>query len=79
MRGNNEEIRGAQVDQRTDIKPKTEIGNDADKVSYKDQQDELVETDRLLSFGRGVILPDPGVDNILIKGPEKRCARVTQR
>jgi hypothetical protein len=45
----------------------------------QDQKNELVETGRLLSFGRRVILPDPGIDNILIKGPEKRADRVTQR
>jgi hypothetical protein len=79
MIGDNEEIGGAQVDQRADIKPKTEIGNDTDKVSYKDQEDELVKADRLLSFGWRVILPDPGIDNILIEGPEERGDRVTQR
>ena len=79
MIGDDEEIGGAKVDQRADIKPKTEVGDDADKVRDKDQQDELVEPGRLLSFGRGIFLPEPGIDNILIKGPEKRDDRVTQR
>ena len=48
-------------------------------MRHEDQQDELVETDRLLSFGRGVILPDPGIDNVLIEGPKERNDRVTQR
>jgi len=79
MVGDNEDIGGAQVDQRTDVKPKTEIGDNADEMRDKDQENELVKTDRLLSFGRGVILPDPGIDNILIKGPEERGNRVAQR
>jgi hypothetical protein len=72
-------IGGTQVDQRADIKLKTEVGNDADEVRDKDQQDELIETDRLLSLGGGVFLPDAGIDNILIEGPEKRDNRVAQR
>jgi hypothetical protein len=79
MIGDDEEIGRAQVDQRADIEPKTEVGHNAHEMRHKDQQDELVETDRLLSFGRGVILPDPGIDNILIEGPEERSDRVTQR
>src|ERR1700722_8340965 len=79
MIGDNKEIGGAQVDQRTDKKPKTEIGDDADEMRDKDQENELVKTGRLLSLGRRVILPDPGIDNILIKGPAKRSDRVAQR
>ena len=36
----------------------------------QDQQDELIESDRILSLGWRVILPDPGIDYILIEGPE---------
>ena len=79
MISDDEEIGGAQVDQRTDIKPKKEIGDDAHKMRDKDQENELVKTGRLLSFGRRVLLPDPGIDNILIEGPEKRDDRVAQR
>jgi hypothetical protein len=79
MIGDNEEIGRAEVDQCTDIKPKTEIGDDTDEMRDQDQENELVKTGRLLSFGRRVILPDPGIDNILIEGPEERDDRVTQR
>ena len=79
MISDDKEIGGAKVDQRADIKPKTEVGDDADEMRDKDQQDELVKADRLLSLGRRIILPDPGIDNILIEGPEKRDDRVAQR
>jgi hypothetical protein len=68
--GDNEKIGGAKIDQRTDIKAKAEIGNDAYKVRNENQQDELIKSNRLLSLGRGVIFPDPRIDNILIEGPE---------
>jgi hypothetical protein len=70
MIGDNKKIGCAQIDQRTDIKTKAEIGNNANEVRNKDQQDELVKSDRLLSLGRGVILPEPRIDYILIEGPE---------
>jgi hypothetical protein len=73
------EIGGAQVDQCADIQLETEKGNDAYKVRDEDQQDELIESDRLLSLGCGILLPDAGIDNVLIKGPEKRNDRVAQR
>ena len=51
------DVGGAKVDKRADIKPKIKVGDDANKVRYKDQQDELVEPDRLLLFGRGILRP----------------------
>ena len=52
MVGNNENIGGAEVDERADIQTENEIGNDADKMCHEDEQDELVEPDRLFSLGR---------------------------
>jgi hypothetical protein len=73
------DIGGTQVDKCADIKTETEIGDDAHEMRDKDQQDELVETNRLLSLGRGIFVPDPGIDNVLIKGPAQRDNRVAQR
>jgi hypothetical protein len=77
--GYDKDIGSTQVNQCADIKTKAEIGNDAYEMRDKDQQDELVETNRLLSLGRGIFVPDPGIDNVLIKGPAQRDNRVAQR
>jgi hypothetical protein len=79
MIGYDKDIGSTQVDQCADIKSKKEIGDDAYEMCDKDQQDELVETNRLLSLGRGIFVPDPGIDNILVKGPAQRGNRVAQR
>ena len=79
MIGHDKDIGSAEVDERADIETETEIGDNADEMRNKDQENELVKTGRLLSFGRRVILPDPGIDNVLIEGPEERDDRVSQR
>ena len=58
MVGNNENISGAEVDERADIQTENEIGNDANEMRHEDQQDELVEPDRLFPLGWGVIFPE---------------------
>lgn len=68
--GDDEDIGRAQVDKRADIKSETEIGNDANEVSDEDQQDELIETYRLLPFGRGMLVLQSGIDYIIVKGRE---------
>ena len=57
MVGNNENIGGAEVDERADIQTENEIGNDADKMRHEDEQDELVEPDRLFPFVGRIVLP----------------------
>ena len=52
-----EDVGGAKVDQRADIKSKIEVGNDANKMRNEYQQDKLIEADRLLLFGRGIFVP----------------------
>ena len=66
--GYDEDIGGAEIDERADIEAETEIGNDANEMCYEYQQDELVEPDRLFPFGRGMLIPQPGIDYILIEG-----------
>jgi hypothetical protein len=66
--GHYKDIGGAQVDQRTDIQTITEIGNDADKIGYQDQQDELIKSDYLLPVGNRRLFSQAGIDNILVKG-----------
>ena len=68
MIGDDKDVGSTEIDKRTDIKPETEIGDDTNKVCYKDEKDELVEPDRLLPFRRRIITPEPGIDYILIKG-----------
>lgn len=60
--GDDENIGRAEVDERTDIKTEDEIRDDTDEVGYEDQQDKLVEPDRLFPFGRGMLLLEPGID-----------------
>jgi hypothetical protein len=48
-------------------------------VCDQDQQDELIEPDSLFPLGRGILVPQPGIDYILIKGLEEQDKRVTQR
>ena len=72
MIGEDKEVGRAQVDQRADIETEDEIGDDADEMRDEDQQDELVEPDRLLLFGRGIIIPEPGIDDVRIKRAKNR-------
>ena len=71
MIGDDKNIGGTEIDQRTDIKAKTEIGDDTDKVSNKNEQDELVEPDRLLPFRWGIVIPEAGIDDVLIERLDK--------
>ena len=56
MIGNDKNIGGAEVDERAYIETKNEIGDDANKVRHEDQQDELVEPDRLFPFCGSIVL-----------------------
>jgi hypothetical protein len=40
-------------------------------VRDQDQQDKLVEPDGLFPFGRVMLIPQPGIDYILVKGLEE--------
>jgi hypothetical protein len=71
MVGDDKDIGGAEVDQGADIKTESEIGDDGHELCDQDQQDELIEPDGLFSFGRVILLPQPGVDYILVKGLEE--------
>ena len=79
MLGNDKDIGGAKIDQGADIKTEHEIGNDGYEVRYQDQQDELVEPDGLFPLGRGIFIPEPGIDYILIEGTKKTDDRVSHR
>lgn len=79
MIGNDKDIGGAEIDQGADIKTENEIGDDGYEVRNQDQQDELIEPDGLFPLGRGILLPQPGIDYILVKGLEEQDKRVTQR
>jgi hypothetical protein len=79
MIGYDKDISGTEVDEGADIEAETEIGNDAYEMRDQYQQDKLVEPDRFFPFGRGIFLPDPGIDNILVKGSEKIDNRVAHR
>ena len=57
MIGNDENIGGAQVDECADIQPKNEVGDDANKMRHEDQQDELVEPDRLFPLRGSIVVP----------------------
>ena len=48
-------------------------------MSDEDEQDELVEPDRLLPFGRSIFIPQSGIDYVLIEGSKYRNDRVTHR
>ena len=78
MIGDDEDIGGAEVDQGADIKTKSEIGDDGHEVRDQDQQDKLVEPDGLFPFGRVMLIPQPGIDYILVKGLEEQDERVSQ-
>ena len=58
MIGDDENIGGAEIDERADVQAENEIGDDADKVCYEDQQDELVEPDRLFPLGGSIVIPE---------------------
>ena len=78
MIGDNEDIRRAEVDQCTDIQAKTEIGDNADKMRDKNEEDELVETYRLFPFGMSILFPETGIDDVLIERL-KKYERVAHR
>ena len=71
MIGDDKDIGGAEVDQCADIQAKTEIGNNTDKMRYKNEEDKLVETYRLFPFGMGIVFPKAGIDDILIERLKK--------
>lgn len=71
MIGYDKDIGRAKVDQCADIKAKTEVGNNTDKMRYKNEKDELVETYRLFPFGMSILFPKAGIDDILIERLKK--------
>ena len=52
MIGDDEDIGGAKVDQCADIEAKTEIGNNTDKMRYKNEEDKLVLSESMSEVGR---------------------------
>jgi hypothetical protein len=66
--GHDKNIRGAKVDQRTNIQTITEIGNYTDKVGNEYQQYELIKPDDLFPLGNGRLLSQAGINDILIEG-----------
>ena len=79
MIGDDEDISRAEIDQGADIKTKSEEGDDGDKVRNQYQQDKLVEPDGLFAPGIGILIPQPGIDYILVKGLEEKDEWVSQR
>jgi hypothetical protein len=71
MIGDDKDIGGRKIDQRADIQTITEIGDNTDEVGDEDEQDELVEPDRLLLFRWGIVFPEAGIDDVLIEGLNK--------
>jgi hypothetical protein len=71
MIGYDKDIGGAKVDQCADIEAKTEVGNNTDKMRYKNEEDELVETYRLFPLGMSIVFPKTGIDDILIERLKK--------
>ena len=57
MIGDDKDIRRAEVDECADIESEIEIGNDADEMRDENEEDELVEPDRFLLFGSGMVIP----------------------
>jgi len=74
----NEYIGGAEIDQCADVEAKNEIGDNANEMRYEDEQDELVEPDRLFPLGMVIVFPQTGIYYILIEGL-KKGERVTHR
>jgi hypothetical protein len=52
-----EEIGRREVDQGADKEAETEVGDDADKMRNKDEENELVEPDRLFPFSGSIVIP----------------------
>lgn len=69
IEGDDEKIGGAEVDEGADIQSIGKVGDDADEVGDKGQQYELVETDHLSAPGRGIVIPQAGIDDVFVKRP----------
>ena len=71
MIGDDKYIGCAKVDQRADIQTKIKVRDDADEMRHENEEDELVEPYRLFPFGRCIVIPQAGIDYILVKGLNK--------
>jgi hypothetical protein len=66
--GHDKDIGSAEIDQRADIQPITEVGNYADKIGDKYQQYELVKSDYLFTVGNRRLFSQAGIHDVLIEG-----------
>ena len=71
MIGYDKDVSRAEVDQCADIEAKTEVGDNTDKMRYKNKENKLVETYRLFPFGMSILFPKAGIDYILIERLKK--------